>query len=68
MGILQVSGGSGKGYTAEVTAEDNLREKVGLHLKVPWDADFGTKIKMTPGEAKALAADLIAYAEGDGRS
>lgn len=67
MGKLTVSGGSGKGYTAEVTAENDGREKVGLHVKVPWDADFGTKIKMTPGEAKALAADLIAYANGDGK-
>ena len=68
MGILMVSGGSGPGYAAEVTAEEGGRERVGLHVKVPWDADFGTKIKMTPAEAKVLAADLIAYAEGDGRS
>lgn len=66
MGILMVSGGFDGGYAAEVSAEDH--GKVGLHVKVPWDADFGTRIKMTPGEAKALAADLIAYAEGDGRS
>lgn len=68
MGKLTMSGGSGQGYTAEITAEDDGREKVGLEIKVPWDADFGMKIMMSPAEARFLAADLIAYANGDGRS
>lgn len=66
MGILMVSEGPFGGYAAEVSSEDH--GKVGLHVKTPWDSDFGKKIVMTPGEAKILAADLIAYAEGDGRS
>jgi hypothetical protein len=66
MGVLTVSGGFNGGYRAEVSAEDH--EKVGLNVKAPWDADFGVKIKMTPGEARILAADLLAYADGDGRS
>jgi len=66
MGVLMTSSGLDGGYAAEVFAAE--RGKVGLHVKTPWDADFGTKIKMTPAEAKVLAADLVAYAEGDGRS
>jgi hypothetical protein len=66
MGILQVSGGLDDGYTAEVSAEDHA--KVGLNVKAPWNADFGVKIKMTRGEARVLAYDLLAYADGDGRS
>lgn len=67
MGLLMVSGGSDGGYAAEVSAEDQGR--VRLSVRVAWfmggikdDIAF-TEIKMTPGEAKTLAADLIAHAE-----